>query len=210
MFGGSTDTAFADGDAGACRQHDIDQGDLVAVPRRSCAVRRRGRRVGGIRPAFSRAHRPESRPGCAPARAVASGARPGAHNRSILWSAKRFFGFGELDIGAPEFFRAPVDHVTAQQIAALAQPRPVAPSARLAPAKAGQAVACRLPPPPETVPQRGVFLPSNRPTRWAISSGFCLRFAQAASIFPAPLRCASQTAHAWLVPSAGVARCGTE
>ena len=29
MFGGAADAAFADRDAGACGQHDIDQGDLL-------------------------------------------------------------------------------------------------------------------------------------------------------------------------------------
>ena len=29
MFGGATDTTFTNRDAGACGQHDIDQGDLL-------------------------------------------------------------------------------------------------------------------------------------------------------------------------------------
>src|ERR1019366_1541204 len=59
----------------------------------------------------------------------------GPHDQIALVETKRFFGFCELDIGAPELFSAPVGHVATEQITSLAQLHPIAALIAFAPAQ---------------------------------------------------------------------------
>jgi hypothetical protein len=43
----------------------------------------------------------------------------GPHDQVALVESKRFLGFRQLDVGTPEFFSAPIDHVSAQQVTPL-------------------------------------------------------------------------------------------
>ena len=55
-------------------------------------------------------------------------------------NVKGVLAFGQLDAGPLQFLRAPVEDFAAQQIAAMAQPRPIAPPVELAPTQASRAI----------------------------------------------------------------------
>ena len=75
MFGGATDTAFTNRDAGACGQHDIDQGDLLEFGEDLARFVAKAGKLAPQAEGFSRSHRPESGRGCELVGGVASGAR---------------------------------------------------------------------------------------------------------------------------------------
>ena len=115
MVSGAADASLSDGDTGPRRQHDINQGDVLKF---SEDLSRFVAKTGALTPLAQ----------CFPNNVSQKADQDvglhtlflvvpyGPHHQVALVQAKRLFGFGELDVGTPEFFSAPVGHVTAQQI----------------------------------------------------------------------------------------------
>src|ERR1017187_1153684 len=61
-----------------------------------------------------------------------------------LLDAEGGLGLGELHVGTPEFFRAPVGHITAQQVTSFTESRPFPPAIQFLPADLRKAVGIRI------------------------------------------------------------------
>jgi hypothetical protein len=103
MVCGAADTAFADRDARACGQHDIDQGDLLEIGE---DLARFVAEAGALAPLVQRfpKHKGKKANQDVGLHAVFFLAPDGPHDQVALVEWKRFFGFRELDIGAPELY----------------------------------------------------------------------------------------------------------
>jgi len=127
MSGWAADTSFADRDAGACGQHDIDQRDLFEL----------GEDLARF---VAKAGTPTPQTGSFPESigkkadedmgldAMFLLAPDGPHDQVALVQSKRFLGFRQLDVSTPEFFSAPVGHVAAPQVTSLGYTTPSYPS----------------------------------------------------------------------------------
>ena len=115
---GAADTALAYRDARACGQQDIDQGDLLELGE---DLARFVAEAGALAPLAQRfpKHIGKKANQDVGLHAVFFLVPDWPHDQVALVESKRFFGFCELDIGAPELFPAPVGHVAAEQITSL-------------------------------------------------------------------------------------------
>jgi hypothetical protein len=115
MFGGATDTTFTNRDAGACGQHDIDQGDLLEFGE---DLSRFVAKAGTLAPQAEGfpEHIGEKADEDVSLYAVLLLVPDGPHDQVALVESKRFFGFSQLDVSTPKFLSAPVGHIAAQQV----------------------------------------------------------------------------------------------
>src|ERR1035438_10865740 len=112
MFGGAADTSFANRDAGACGQHDIDQGDLLEFGEDLARLVAKAGTLAPQAQGFPKniGKKADEDMGLS---AMFLLVPDGPHDQVALVESKRLLGFCQLDISTPEFFSAPVGHVTA-------------------------------------------------------------------------------------------------
>ena len=133
----------------------------------------------------------------------------GRSRQVALVDAEGRLGLGQLDVGLPQFLVAPVGDVAAEQVAAFAQGRPVAPRLDLLPhASVARPSAVALDLDLEQA-GRAAVLAQQSPTRWATVDRLqALSLARRLDPLAALPRSAARSARASPSPSRGDRGCG--
>ena len=139
MLRGLGDAAFADVDAALGWQHNVDEADLFQFGEHFSGFVAEAGLPASLRKSFPQDIGQETDEDMS-LDSLGFLVPDGTDAQVALVDAKCGLGLGELDIGAPEVFGAPVGYVAAQEIASLAEFGPGAPVVDFAPCHTGPAI----------------------------------------------------------------------